>query len=1484
MNRYLTTVGGILTVLLASLPMILSAHNFEHLDDGPLACSNQVNVSVNATCGAELTAEALLEGSYDPGTYELQVELTTGVYADLTDVSLHLDERLKYTVTNAGTGQYCWGYIIFEDKTAPVVACTTCDDPIVSDPNCILNCAELPLFNEFDLSSGLRGYDKKLLDNIIPSDPGSFLEDHVSDNCGQTANAYYIDTFDNGDCNSETVMTRSWIVQYGTASGFSGQVICKSYYKFEAIPVVDLSGNSVLGIGDGSEIEDAILLPPTQVSIPLCGNGYSPADIAAYFDDPTTVDYDSDGNGEKPSDGDIDCVIENNEGIWQAYPHIYLPGLKGSDLHATPLTNNLCSVNVSYEDVVIDACGPSCSGNVKISRVWTILDWCSGSYFTHRQIIEVLDMIPPVLDINDVYASVDPWACTATVTIPHPEHLYDLCDDDISYEVQLDGKVIDLSGSPEEGYIIHNLERGAYSLIYTAEDCCGNINKKAVRLFVDDKTPPVPVVKQNLVVDLAPTGIVNVPDRGIAKVYAVDIDNGSYDSCSDVQVYVRRPPGCEKADTTWGEFVRFCCADVEAGGNEIQVEFRVVDWNGNENFTWANILLEDKGVASTCPSDMVLDCNDDIWDYSLTGYPTAQKACEAVIIDIDTIATNERTEPRKKAASVGNVPGYEDVEVEAYDPACGFGAMRREWKSNGITVCTQWFVIEPGINVFDPSTIVFPDNVVADCAGYDTGEPTWLGGSCNLIGLTLNSDTIRVGGEACVKIVNEWAVINWCTYDASDSDLNDVADPDDDGQVRGRFTHFQIIEINDSSAPTIQGFDDIVVSVTSECESKGTWFSAVATDEGDCASPWLAWDIRVDLYDDWQMDYNFTYNTQREINGEPNPFFVEKTASGHAVNILLPDGIEPSKRRHRIDWLVNDGCDNTTLLSTYFTVEDTKAPTPYCLNLGTSVMENGKVELWAIDFNVGSFDHCTDQDNLLFTFTDVPPPPRCDEEFDSPRDLQWYDGSYWFYKATEPTVDDDDDCPLDGQGAYSDGGYNQATRSFEEFGGDIHRWEPALRSSGKIFTTADVGDDQHMEIPIYVWDECDNIDFCIVRLRVIDNGGGAQGLVAGVIKTESGKVVEDVMTEIMTNLPDYPKYQATDNTGSYAFENNVVAMDYQLTASKDGDDLNGVSTIDLIQIQRHILGIETLDSPYKLIAADINNDQRINGQDLVELRKLILGIYTELPQNDSWKIFDQNSTMSLQMPWTIDSEISVPDFYENVMDQDFIGVKVGDVNNSVVANTQEENVTSSKAGLLTYEDQLLEPGQIVDVTFESAAALAGLQIALKATDATVVNVTGAELSEKNYRIEDDKVYLSVNAQEEATHSFEVSLIATRAGLLSEFISLDDSFLSAEVYTLEDFDVLPLQLQPQLNNEFVLYQNTPNPFKEETTISYMLPEASMVKVSFFDMDGRLLHRLDQAGIKGLNQFAVSKEAIGIGLIYYQLETKEYSAVKNMMIIE
>ncbi|MEZ4956438.1 MAG: hypothetical protein R2825_22965 [Saprospiraceae bacterium] len=88
----------------------------------------------------------------------------------------------------------------------------------------------------------------------------------------------------------------------------------------------------------------------------------------------------------------------------------------------------------------------------------------------------------------------------------------------------------------------------------------------------------------------------------------------------------------------------------------------------------------------------------------------------------------------------------------------------------------------------------------------------------------------------------------------------------------------------------------------------------------------------------------------------------------------------------------------------------------------------------------------------------------------------------------------------------------------------------------------------------------------------------------------------------------------TDSQGVFNFNNVPVGQDYTLTPQLDVDPLNGVTTLDLYYLQRHILGIELLDSPYKIIAADANRSGAVTTFDVVEIRKVILLYKRNVPK------------------------------------------------------------------------------------------------------------------------------------------------------------------------------------------------------------------------------------------------------------------------------
>jgi hypothetical protein len=140
----------------------------------------------------------------------------------------------------------------------------------------------------------------------------------------------------------------------------------------------------------------------------------------------------------------------------------------------------------------------------------------------------------------------------------------------------------------------------------------------------------------------------------------------------------------------------------------------------------------------------------------------------------------------------------------------------------------------------------------------------------------------------------------------------------------------------------------------------------------------------------------------------------------------------------------------------------------------------------------------------------------------------------------------------------------------------------------------------------------------------------------------------------------------TDADGNYEFVNINKGGDFTVTPQLDKNHLNGVSTFDLVLIQKHILGIQPLESPYKMIAADVNNSKSISALDMVQIRKLILNIDKHFANNTSWRFVDAAYRFpDPKNPWSTSfSEVmGVNDLVKNVR-ANFVAIKVGDVNAS----------------------------------------------------------------------------------------------------------------------------------------------------------------------------------------------------------------------------
>ncbi|MBL7824571.1 MAG: T9SS type A sorting domain-containing protein [Saprospiraceae bacterium] len=136
----------------------------------------------------------------------------------------------------------------------------------------------------------------------------------------------------------------------------------------------------------------------------------------------------------------------------------------------------------------------------------------------------------------------------------------------------------------------------------------------------------------------------------------------------------------------------------------------------------------------------------------------------------------------------------------------------------------------------------------------------------------------------------------------------------------------------------------------------------------------------------------------------------------------------------------------------------------------------------------------------------------------------------------------------------------------------------------------------------------------------------------------------------------------------------------------------------------------------------------------------------------------------------------------------------------------------------------------------------------------------------------------------------INFTATRNGVLSKMMAINSNITSAQAYDEKDNllePVMGVRTDRGIveSGVFELYQNEPNPFSKETVVSYRLPESGAVKLTVYDVTGKVLRVYELKGQKGLNHHQISKGDLNAtGVLYYQLDAADHTATKKMISVE
>ena len=1114
-------------------------------------------------------------------------------------------------------------------------------------------------------------------------------------------------------------------------------------------------------------------------------------------------------------------------------------------------------------------------GGTTILRTWRVQDPCRVLTTTYLQTIKlenngqpffscpISNHYCPIVDEDIMLWAVDHDRCLADIEIPRPE-LNNVCDSTnwtfITEVLRLgeDGdtsvfRILEMDDSRQ----LEDVPPGDYLIHFTGFHPEEEIEGRYCHIRVADLSEPVMVCKSTVNLSLPGSGQIGVPIAAINQF--------SYDNCGIDSLEIRHLLVDSSGWSEWDDnFVVFDCNDV---GFNLSVQLRAVDAAGNENFCTATVFITDNtdpyctGLETLNLACDSLPNNFSAYDTTLLrelfGMPEVVDNCSARAVELQPVVTGDNCSPERIRRRFQAVDQHGNL-------------------STGLFV--QDIYVTPSLSY----AIRFPKDANTDCTDF-TDTLQIVGSGCDSITWRFVDILLPTEGEECRYVQRNFVVTNWCEWDGvspsvqltrdencsgteGDADVwlirtadsiyvdsdslfdnnlpaaGTVCGDNPAGYIRqeamrpgGRYVYSQRFKVFDTIAPVLE-----VVMLDSIC-----------ADTSACRAPAIA---TILVNDACQIDegmilvgVDINNNGVVEVTSDE---VGELTGSfpSYTYSTSLPIGT------HRYVFTVTDDCGNTVVEERIFSVYDCYVPALICrgdrlYNLaplleegdidGDGIIEEAAVLVEAVDLARCNFADCSG--NLTFSLNRV--------------------------------------------------------------------GEAADINMQSIFL--DCEDRYEVYLEVYVWDNAinpfsiqpdgtiggRNWRMCVVKVRLQDPNlacnscqVGDNLTINGFVNTLSGRPLDDVAVTTSEGTT------VTNGFGGYQI-GAYVGQSYVLSAAKDVDPRAGLTTIDLIILQRHLLGMTTIDNPFLLLAADINRDGEVDLSDMITLQALILAREELYPQGSPWRfvdaLWDGTGTPS--------EEINIEQLQACGFDHNFIGIRLGDLNDSLGADAGAENggrssvVDAGRPLSLGIENRTISAGEEISVTLnlENGTVFAGGQAGLRwnTSALTFLDLTSEDLNPNaNFRNGTD--YLWMSWADGLTTDKVVSLRfrAETDGELRDYINLaGDQRLADEVYSkalvphpllLSWSDAVvtdaPSDAAPEVN---ALPETTgllgvlPNPAQNFTRIGVQVAKAQRVKLVVTDLNGRVLLEASPELEAGEQWIRVEVQDWAAGAYFFRVQTAD-----------
>ncbi len=373
---------------------------------------------------------------------------------------------------------------------------------------------------------------------------------------------------------------------------------------------------------------------------------------------------------------------------------------------------------------------------------------------------------------------------------------------------------------------------------------------------------------------------------------------------------------------------------------------------------------------------------------------------------------------------------------------------------------------------------------------------------------------------------------------------------------------------------------------------------------------------------------------------------------------------------------------------------------------------------------------------------------------------------------------------------------------------------------------------------------------------------------------------------------------STDANGNYSYDVMPGSEVYvQPAKSLNNVNTNGITTLDIAMIRRHIFTTNLFNNPYKTIAADVNSSGSVSALDIPAIRSVILGL-----QNDFdkllWKFVPQSSTFTdPNNPFPYDTLIHIPSA-SNTNDLDFIALKLGDVNDTwdssigrqteakpmIIKINEAKNIDNKINVTLSAIDFNQVIGYQFTVKFDPAKlTFTGLKsnpfnIHYSAHEANNGYITFAwdNPSGEALLIEDGTALM--NLQFELVSPNNIAEISIGSDI-TPALGYNHNFNERIIQQWENQVVT--DLEDPLEDIIDVQQNYPNPFSSETTITFNLPKTADASITIFNLLGVPLDEIKGTYAAGRHEVIWKNEQKIKGILFYQFRSGDYKTTKRMV---